>query len=70
MIISKYMHFLLGHEKLFTHVSCFLHEALPADVMLLYPIQYIIHSTEKVGERAFLSACFVPNMILKLVICI
>lgn len=67
MIISKYMHFVLGHEKLFTHVSFFVHKVLPADVMLLYPIQHIIHAIEKVGERAFLSACSVPNMIWKLV---
>lgn len=62
------MHFPLDHEKLFTHVSLFLHKVLPEDVMLFYSIQFIIHSTKKGGERAFLIACSAPFMILSFII--
>lgn len=44
------MRFPLDHEKLFTHVSLFLHKVLPEDVMLFYSIQFIIHSTKRGRE--------------------
>lgn len=58
------MHFPLDHEKLFTHISLFLQKALPEDAMLLYSVQFIIHSTETGEEKAFLSARSVPITIL------
>lgn len=41
------MHFLLDCEKLFIHISLFLCKPLLEDVVSLYSIQYIIHSTKK-----------------------
>lgn len=40
------MHFPLSYEKLFIHINLFLHNPVPEVAMLLYPIQYIIHSTK------------------------